>query len=218
MRIKVLTLTTSCIFMAGSAINANAAALNSPVSDYNSKAASSVIAVNNALDDRAQDFIIAMAQRGIDFLANPELSLEQRKAEFKQLLQENFDIKTLARFSLGRYWNMATEEQKKEYLRLFEKNVIEVYSKRFGDYEGQEFKVISARADGRADAIVRSTIYAENQTISIDWRVREKNGKLNVIDIIVEGVSMATTQRSEFASIIQRGGGNVEALLVHLRQ
>lgn len=219
MRTKFLSMTTACVVLSGSLISSGSFALDGShksllnISSNNSH----LVKIGQGREQEAETFITIMAQRGIDFLANPSLSIEQRKVEFKKLLQDNFDIKTLGRFSLGRYWNVATEQQKNEYLNLFEKNVIEVYSKRFGDYQGQDFKVVSARAEGKADAIVSSFIDSNGQKISIDWRVREKGGKMSVIDIIVEGVSMATTQRSEFSSIIQRGGGNVQVLIDHLK-
>lgn len=174
--------------------------------------------VNGDRSSGAQDFIQNMAKRGIGFLANPDLTLEQRKAEFKDLLQSSFDIKAIGRFTMGRYWSGATAEQKAEFQKLFEDMIIESYSRRFSDYDGQDFDVTSTRSLGKSDTIVQSYITDTNgQKISVDWRVREKNGGYKVIDIIVEGVSMATTQRSEFASIIQRGGGDVQVLITHLK-
>ena len=96
--------------------------------------------------------------------------------------------------------------------------VVEVYSRRFSDYNGQDFEVVSARGQGNADAVVLSYLVpASGPKISIEWRVRKKNGTFKIIDIMVEGVSMSVTQRSDFASVIQRGGGNVDVLLAHLR-
>ncbi|MEC7028100.1 MAG: ABC transporter substrate-binding protein, partial [Pseudomonadota bacterium] len=75
------------------------------------------------------------------------------------------------------------------------------------------------RADGEKDTIVTSFIIPDQGSeIQIDWRVRYKDGKYKVIDIIVEGVSMSVTQRSDFSSVIQRGGGNVQVLIDHLRE
>lgn len=168
--------------------------------------------------DGAKSFVESMAKQGIDFLANPGLSADQRKAEFKKLLQGKFDIRSIGRFALGRYWNSATDAQKKEYQSLFEKMIVDVYSRRFGDYNGQDFQVGSARPEGQADSIVTTYIVpSDGPKVTVDWRIRYKDGNYKVIDVIVEGVSMATTQRSEFASIIQRGGGQIDALLSHLR-
>lgn len=178
-----------------------------------------IIYVSDQRLSQARDFVQKVTDRGIDFLANPELSYEQRKKEFSGLLKDNFDIKTIARFSLGRYWRVATKQEKKEYLELFENMILEVYSKRFGDYQGENLEVESARASGKSDYIVTTKIILKDGTpVQVDWRVRDRSKGFQVIDIIVEGVSMAVTQRSDFASVIQRGGGKVNVLLAHLKQ
>ena len=167
----------------------------------------------------AQNFIQNMADRGISFLANDELSQDEKKKEFSQLLSSSFDMKTIARFSLGRYWRVATDAEKKEYLDLFRKKVIDVYAQRFGDYDGQKLEVRSVRSDNEKDTLVFTIIQSpQGADVSVDWRVRYKNGKYQIVDVIVEGVSMSVTQRSDFASVIQRNGGAVESLLEHLRE
>jgi len=172
-----------------------------------------------SISEDSQNFIKDIAQRGIGFMANQELNEDNRKKEFRQMLEESFDMKTIGRFALGRYWRVATKEQKKEYLDLFENMIVNVYSRRFGDYNGEKFEVISSRAQGTADAIVASQIIpGSGATISVDWRVRKKNQQFVVIDIIVAGVSMALTQRSDFSAVIQRGGGKIDVLLEHLRK
>ncbi|PCI55612.1 MAG: toluene tolerance protein [Alphaproteobacteria bacterium] len=174
---------------------------------------------NEALENGAIKFVSKLAQKGIGILENDSVPKEQRDKNFRKLLHNNFDMKTIARFSLGRYWKVSSKAERKEYLILFENMIINVYSKRFSDYNGQVVKVSTARLTGKADALVSSSIVPENgPKIDVDWRVRKKkNGKFKVIDIIVEGVSMSLTQRSDFASVIQRGGGKVEVLLAHLR-
>lgn len=179
-------------------------------------ASTSYVKVATDQAETAKDFVQALANEGVGFLSDPNLSHEDRREKFKTLLNENFDIKYIGRFSLGRYWNQASEAQRTEYLNLFEKMIVNVYSKRFSEYDGQDLKITSARADGDTDAIVNSYINGKGQKVAVDWRVRMRNGQPKVIDVIVEGVSMATTQRSEFASIIQRGGGQIEALINHL--
>ena len=120
---------------------------------------------------------------------------------------------------MGRHWRTATKEQRSQYQKLFKKMVIEVYSQRFSDYEGQSIEIKSARPEGKHDVLVSSMIIPKNGgKIRLDWRVRPKKGKYRVVDVIVEGVSMALTQRSDFASVIQRGGGNVDVLLEHLKK
>lgn len=120
---------------------------------------------------------------------------------------------------MGRYWNQATDEQKKEYLRLFESMVVETYAKRFGEYQGQQVVVNKSRSEGEKDAIVNSKIVSQDGSpdVQLDWRVRYKNGEYRIVDVLVEGVSMTLTQRSEFSSVIQRGGGNIDVLIEKLR-
>jgi phospholipid transport system substrate-binding protein len=166
----------------------------------------------------AEKFINGMADRAIGFLTNPDTSLEVKRAEFQSLLKDSFDMKTIGRFSLGRYWRVSTPQQRDEYQRLFENMVIAVYSSRFEEYKGQRFETRGYRADGEKDTIVSSFVVPEEgPEVQVDWRVRYKNGRYKVIDVIVEGVSMSLTQRSDFAAVIQRGGGNVQVLLSHLQ-
>lgn len=170
------------------------------------------------INQGALSFIENMGQQAIGFLSNSALDVDEKKASFRGLLQESFDMKTIGRFSLGRYWRVSTPEQRKEYQNLFEKMVIDVYSQRFSEYRGQKFETRGFRMDGPNDTIVTSFIVPDTgPEVQVDWRVRHKNGEFRVIDVIVEGVSMSVTQRSDFSSVIQRGGGDVQVLLTHLR-
>lgn len=173
---------------------------------------------NSEIGAGAQNFVQTMANRGIDFLSNDAMKAEQKTTAFKKLLQNSFDMKTIGRFSLGRYWRVATTEERNEYLKLFERMVLNVYTQRFSGYEGQKFETRGFRSDGSKDTIVISFIVPEKgPEVQVEWRIRYKNGHYKVVDVIVEGVSMSVTQRSDFSSVIQRGGGNIQVLLTHLR-
>ncbi len=212
-------LLTTCAFVALSSMTqaqANVKDLSSPYQ------ASNIIHVNTSAEvvQGAQNFIQNVSARGLAFLRDESLNQTQRKNEFANLLRDSFDLRTIGRFALGIQWRQANDEQKKEYLKLFEGMVINTYAKRFEEYQGQEIVVERARAEGKRDAIVNSRIISTNGSpdVRLDWRVRYKDGQYRIIDVLVEGVSMSLTQRSEFSSIIQRGGGNIEALLVKLRE
>jgi phospholipid transport system substrate-binding protein len=179
------------------------------------------IQINSAEEQSgAQSFVEALTKKGIGFLQDPNLTKEQRKAEFKSLLRTSFDMKTIGRFTLGRYWKTASKAQQDEYIKLFEHSIVESYARRFEEYKGQAVQVKDARAEGEKDTIVTSFIVSPTggPDVEVDWRVRKTGNGFKVVDVIVEGVSMAVTQRSDFASVIQRGGGNLEVLLDHLRQ
>lgn len=186
-------------------------------------AGTSVIAANAAAQDSmaegAKKFIASMGDRGINFLGNESMTIEAKRAEFAALLNESFDMNTIGRFCLGMAWRTATPAQQKEYLALFNKMIVKIYSQRFSDYKGQKFEVRSARKETEKDSVVTSFIVPDSgPQVRVDWRVRNKAGSYRVVDIIVEGVSMSQTQRADFASVIQRGGGKIEVLLDHMRK
>lgn len=162
---------------------------------------------------QAENFIRDLGDEAIRVLGTTNND-DERRAEFKTILNNNFDTDTIARFAMGRYWSIATEAEQKEYRSLFRDMIVDVYTKRFSEYSGQKINVKGVKPSGNNDFIVNSLIVGSGQPIRVDWRVR----KNNVIDVIVEGVSMSVTQRSEFASIIQRGGGKVSALINHLKK
>lgn len=166
----------------------------------------------------AERFVENMAQRALGTISNTGLSSNQKKAEFSKILQGSFDMDTIGRFSLGTYWRRSTEDQRREYLSLFKKMVVEVYSSRFESYRGEQLKIHGSRVDGEKDVIVTSFIVPqEGAEVQIDWRVRNKGGGYKVVDVIVEGVSMSMTQRSDFSSIIQQNGGDMKGLLNHMK-
>lgn len=168
---------------------------------------------------KAQKFISDMGDKAISFLSNSSLSQSQKEQEFRKLLTNHFDMNTIGRFALGKNWRNASPAQQKEYQRLFKDMVVEVYASRFNEYKGEGFDVASFKDAGSKDVLVTSYIVpASGQRVQVDWRVRNKNGDYKIIDVIIEGVSMSLTQRSDFSSVIQRNGGDFEMLLAHLRQ
>jgi phospholipid transport system substrate-binding protein len=169
--------------------------------------------------EKAKTFIDGLSREGIAFLKDKALGEEARRAAFKKLLVQNFDIQKIGRFTMGRYWRTASSQQKNRYQMLFKDMIVDVYSKRFSDYKGQTLSVGQARLEGSKDIVVSSKLTGTGEPeVAVEWRVRPVGKSFKVIDVVVEGVSMALTQRSEFASVIQRGGGSVDVLIAHLEQ
>lgn len=180
----------------------------------------------NAPDPEASEaraFVRSVADRGIAFLSDGALTQDEKSRQFRTLINDSFDMNTIARFALGRYWRQASAAQKKEYLELFRKMIVATYSDRFSDYSGQGFSIDGSREIGKRDILVSTSITPpqdaeDSQQISVGWRVRRQDDTYQIVDVIVEGVSMSVTHRSDFAAVIQRGGGNVRVLLDHLRE
>jgi phospholipid transport system substrate-binding protein len=167
---------------------------------------------------QAQSFIEGLGQRAVEILNEPDLDADRAVAQFRTLFRESFDIPTIGRFVLGRYWRTASREQQQEYLELFENMVVETYARRFTEYSGETFRVLGSRGEGEGDTMVQSQIVRPaGPPIQVAWRVRERNGQFRIIDVSIEGVSMAVTQRNEFGAVIQRNGGRIEPLLETLR-
>lgn len=178
-----------------------------------------VMAVNGAVlatENDAARFIHQLGNRAIETLRTSDLTLDQREAQFRGLLREGFDLAFIGRFVLGKYWRAATPEQQEDYLALFGEYVVQTYSARLGGYSGETMAVVSTRQASEKDFVVRTQIdRPSGPPVVAEWRVRTTGGGFRIIDVMVEGISMAVTQRSEFASVVQRDG--IDGLLVILR-
>ena len=142
-----------------------------------------------------------------------------RQARFRQLFHEDFDGDGIARFVLGRYWLSASGEEQQEFIKLFENYVVFVYTARLANFGGEIFKVRGSRSDGNGVIVSTDVISPGNASpLKMEWRLVSENGAYKVNDIIVEGISMTATQRSEFASIVQRNGGQVRGLIALMRE
>jgi len=163
-------------------------------------------------------FIRSTGQEAIDSLTAKNLSDKERANRFRIILRRTFDVRVIARFTLGRYWHRATKEQQKEYVHLFEDFIVQAYAARFKDYSGENFQVGPMRAINEKEQLVQSEIIlSDGRKIPVHWRVRG-NGEYRIVDVLVEGVSMAITQRDEFSAIINQNGGKIDGLLVALRK
>ena len=168
--------------------------------------------------DGAHQFIQTLADRAVTSLAGEKNSSAEQKKRFRKLLNDNFDVKLLGKWVLGRHWRKATKAERAEYLTQFEEFIVATYSKRFRQFTTEKIAVASASSRNNRLAIVHSRLLREaHKPVRIDWRVAYPRGKYKIVDIIVEGISMVQTQRSEFGSVIRQNGGKVSGLITALR-
>ena len=163
-------------------------------------------------------FMNQLWDRAVEVL-NKKSDPALRQERFRQLFHADFDCPGIARFVLGRYWRDASEEEQRDFVKLFEEYVVFVYTARLSNFGGQDFKVRGSRSDG--DGVMVSTdVFSPggSSPLKIDWRLVSENGTYKINDVIVEGVSMLVTQRSEFASVVQRNGGQVRGVLAMMRE
>ncbi len=172
-------------------------------------------AVTPAVVEGASRFLDQLAGQAIGILSRKDGNLEAREAAFRKLLVGAFDIAFIGRFVLGRSWRKMTPAERDDYLGVFTEFIVKTYSRRLGGYSGESFKITRAKATGKKDVTVRTSIQRPSgPAIKADWRVRVIDGQYRIIDISVEGVSMALTQRAEFASVMRSHGmtGLMQAL------
>jgi len=162
-------------------------------------------AAAGTLDD-AIAFVQDLGDSAIAVLKAPDSTPEQRRLEFQAILDRSFAVRTIGRFALGQNWLAVTPEQREEYLRLFRLFILDTYASRLDGYSGQSFNVVKAHSINEMDTIVNTEIGTDGAPLRIDYRVRAQQGRYKIIDVMVEGISLITTQRSEFASIINREG------------
>lgn len=165
-------------------------------------------------------FIQSLGDRAMAVVNDANLTPEQRKAHYHELLREAFDLPAIGRFVIGRAWNTATPEQQQEYMKLFEALIVRTYGDRLNMASGKGFRVQNVRQENDRNFIVTSAVTQARGAppTRIDWRVRQTGDKFAILDVIVEGVSLSVTQRQEYAAIIQRDGGRIDGLLQTMRQ
>ncbi len=167
----------------------------------------------------AETFIQSLADRVLAILQDTSLSADDSTAQMAVILREGLDIELVGRFAAGVHWRNAEPEQQRAYLDLFEQMIIQTYARRFDEYSGETFSVSGSQPVGKQDALVVTQIEsASSPPVNVGWRVRDRGAGPKVIDVDVEGVSMAVTQRNEFAAVIERGGGKFDALIEALEK
>lgn len=171
-------------------------------------------------EQAATALIKSMGDDAIKTLSDKSLNEKQKEQKFQQYLNESFNMKLIGRFVLGNSWRNATDEQRNEFLEVFREYMVVSYGQKIGSYSGESLKVKEAKPINAKETLVYSVIEQPNgPPIKLDWRVRKSNdGKQQIVDVIVEGVSLAVTQRSEFSSVVNKPGVGVDGLIKKLQE
>ena len=146
---------------------------------------------------------------------------EYKAKKLTEIALATVDIKGVGLYTLGSYRKDLTEEQKKEYSNLFKEYFLKTFVSRLTDYSEPKIDVISSEKKNEKYTIVSSILLATDKKpeVKIDWRVYTKNPNKPLIrDLIIEGLSLARTQKEEFSSIIEGNDGDINALFNKLRE
>jgi len=153
----------------------------------------------------------------IDLIKQPGAAAS-KAPQLKAIMEQNLDMRQVAGFALGRYARGTSPAQRDRYVAVYSDYVARVYANRFSEYGGETITVNGAQDVGRKGIFVNSTVNFNGQTVNIGWQVREnRSGQLKIVDINVDGLSMAESQRSEFTRMIAEMGGDVDAFTTRLQ-
>ena len=148
-------------------------------------------------------------------------SKEFKTKKLSEIALKTVDIKGVAYYTLGNYRKELSDKQMEEYLDLFEKYFLKTFSSRLTDYSDPKIDVLSAEVLNPKYTIVKSLLLGTDKKpeVNIEWRVYTKNPDKPLIrDLIIEGLSLARTEKEQFASIIETNNGEVTKLFITLRE
>ena len=181
----------------------------------------SKVAYASTYNSDPEIFIKELVSDAINKLSDKNTSEEDKKKFIESIAIENVDINALGLYTLGELRRSTDKNNLENYQQAFQKYFLKSLTSRLTDYSSNKFEIIDAEKKSSNYTIVRSKIIAsDNQPeIKIDWRIYTKNPKRPLIrDLIVEGLSLARTQKEEFNSIIQNNDGDINALFKSLEE
>jgi len=165
-------------------------------------------------------FLARLGDQAIEQLTEPGLSENEKERRFRKLFNESFDVPTIGRFVLGRYWRRASKAEQQAFLNVFEDMMVFRFLPVFSDYSGEKLKIGTVRQFGDNPNYFNVTsefFRNEGEPVQIDWRIRKDGDRFKILDVVAEGVSIAVTLRSEYSSVLKRNGGKVAELTKVLR-
>ena len=177
------------------------------------------IYINNSFAIDPYSFVQETADRASEAL-NKRQSKKEKMEILKTIAKETVDIRGIGFYSLGKYRKNISDQKKEEYLEIFSKYFLKTFSSRLAEYTDPRIRVDSQKKLSDKYTMVSSTLLAtdDKPEIKIDWRVVTKDpDNPLIIDVIIEGVSLAKVQKEEFNSIIQSNDGDINALLKNLK-
>ena len=181
--------------------------------------AAALLATPGLADDPAdaEAIVRETVDRVLTVLAREGLSADQRRQEIEEIAYDQFDFATISRLVLARNWKRFSPGQRDEFAEQFKLLLSKSYGSRIERYEQEEVKILDSRVEKRGDVTVRTRIEGgKADGVEVDYRLRKKEGPWKLIDVVVEGVSLVSSYRSEYKGIL--GSGSPEDLLKRMRE
>jgi phospholipid transport system substrate-binding protein len=172
----------------------------------------------NASVEGAKTFIKDLGETTIDIAKSDKMPLDEKEQKLIALFEKSVDTHWIAKFVMGQYWRDMKAEKREAYKKLYQDYLIRSYVPKFKTYTDEKINILSATEEYKTEYLVNTEIVAsDGQTYRVNYKVKEdETGNYKIFDIIAEGISLITTQRSEFGSIISRDG--IDSLLKKLEK
>ena len=167
-----------------------------------------------------KDFVQSTIDKASEILSS-ESSKDEKIVQLRDIAKNTVDIRGIGFYSLGSHRKSLDSDQKKEYLKIFEQYFLKSFSSRLAEYSDPKIRVDSQEKLNEKYTMVSSTLLAgdDKPQVKIDWRIVTKDpNNLLIIDVVIEGVSLAKVQKEEFNSIIQSNDGDIKVLFTTLRE
>ena len=179
-----------------------------------------LIFTNNSWSRSASEFINSLSNEASNILSS-KLSDEEKIIRLKEIGERSVDIEGVGLYTLGKYRKTLTDSQKKQYKELFRNYFLKSFAGRLVGYSDAKIAVLSEEIKNEKYTIVNTKLIgtSDRPEVKIDWRVYTKDPEnLLIRDLIIEGLSLARTQKEEFNSIIINNGNNIDALFENLNK
>jgi phospholipid transport system substrate-binding protein len=171
---------------------------------------------SNSAENNAEAFVLKLTDEAKIIFNDKSLSNDSRLKKLNDLSSKYLDLDALAGYTLGDYREKATSSERENFNKLFREYFIKNMSSKLNDFADQDLKIIDSKKINENNIIVSTKIFSKKdaQEIAVEWRIFTKDSKLLARDLVVEGLSLARTQKEEFASIIASKGfvGVISAL------
>ena len=174
----------------------------------------------NALSIEPKDFVQSVVDEASKILGSNS-SKEDKIASLKTIAKKNVDIRGIGFYSLGSHRKKLSDDEKKEYIDIFEKYFLKTFASRLAEYTDPKINVNNQEKLNEKYTMVSSILMAtqDKPEVKIDWRIVTKNPDTPlIIDVVIEGVSLAKVQKEEFNSTIQNNNGDIDSLFKSLKE
>lgn len=167
----------------------------------------------------AEKFIKDTTAEGVEQIINADVSQAEKDKRFHKLLNNALDLDFIGQFVLGRNWKTANAQQRDQFITTYRDLNILNWSKRFNEFKGKNFVFKGTTpSTSKGQIFVNSVVPMEQgEPAKVLWRVREKDGTYKIVDIVIEGVSIAQASRSEYTAFIKNNPGGLDALISDLK-